>query len=347
MRGLWRTGRGRVRPLRWALALLAAALALPAAAAPAGDAWTTAATLHRGINVLGYDPLWTDPARARFQPRHFKVIRDGGFDFVRVVLFAFPHLDAGNRLDDRWLATLDGVVGGARAAGLSVILDEHDFDVCSADPETCRPKLLAVWKQLAARYRQEPASVLFEPLNEPHARLDAVHWNALLVELIAAIRATNPTRTLVIGPTGWNSLDQLSMLALPTDDRGILVTVHDYEPFRFTHQGASWADGGVKELHGIPFTDADAARIGRDLDRVADWSKANGRPVLLGEFGAYDRSGTPLADRVRYTATVRRAAEARHLPWAYWQFDSDFVAYDMARDAWVEPIRQALTGQVR
>ncbi len=29
-------------------------------------------------------------------------------------------------------------------------------------------------------------------------------------------------------------------------------------------------------------------------------------------------------------------------PWAYWQFDSDFTAYDMATDDWVEPILYAL-----
>ena len=75
---------------------------------------------------------------------------------------------------------------------------------------------------------------------------------------------------------------------------------------------------------------------------MAAWSKAEGRPVLMGEFGAYDKSGTPMEDRARYTATVRREAEAHGFPWAYWQFDSDFVVWDMAKDAWVEPIHQAL-----
>src|SRR5436305_1415320 len=100
---------------------LAAALALlfplaPAAAAPA---------LHRGVNILGYDPIWKDPAQARFQARHFAEIRRGGFDFVRVNLQAFRRMDARNRLDPAWLNRLDWVVKNAAAAGLSVILDEH------------------------------------------------------------------------------------------------------------------------------------------------------------------------------------------------------------------------------
>lgn len=330
------------RIIRW---LAAAALALAgtvAAAQPApADAWATAAKLKRGVNIIGYDPLWKDPAKARFQPRHFRVIREGGFDFVRVVLFAFDHMDAQNRLDPKWLATLDRVVDQATAAGLGVILDEHDFDRCSDDPELCEPKLLAFWQQIGERYRNAPDTVLFELLNEPHGKLDAARWNAMLQRLIPTVRATNPRRVLVVGPTRWNNLEELPTLRLPANDRNIIATFHSYEPFRFTHQGASWTPE-MKDVRGVRFTAEDEARIARDFDRVAAWSKANDRPVLLGEFGAYDESGTPLADRVRYTETVRREAEKRGLPWAYWQFDSDFIVYDIDRDRWVEPIRAAL-----
>uniref|UniRef100_UPI0035CBE302 hypothetical protein n=1 Tax=uncultured Sphingomonas sp. TaxID=158754 RepID=UPI0035CBE302 len=62
------------------------------------------------------------------------------------------------------------------------------------------------------------------------------------------------------------------------------------------------------------------------------------------QIGAFDKSGTPIADRVRYTATVRLDAEMHGIPWAYWQFDGDFIVYDIDHDRWVEPIRQALVG---
>ncbi|MBP2278718.1 glycoside hydrolase family 5 protein [Sphingomonas sp. PL20] len=328
----------------WRSALAACCALFPAAAgaAPAHDAFGAAAHLHRGVNVLGYDPVWKDPSHARFQPRHFAIIRKGGFDFIRLVLQAFSHMDAENRLDPQWLATLDRVVRQAHAAGLSVIIDEHDFNACSDDPAACLPKLTAFWQQIGTRFKDAPDSVLFELLNEPHGKLDAAQWNLLLTQIIPVVRATNPRRTLVVGPTNWNSLAKLGELRLPADDRNILVTFHYYEPFRFTHQGASWTDN--RTLHDIPLTAADETRIGTDLDSVAAWSKANARPVLLGEFGAFDKSGTPIADRSRYTATVRRDAEAHGFPWAYWQFDSDFIVYDIDHDRWVEPIRQALTG---
>jgi endoglucanase len=311
-------------------------LLLPAAASAASTP-----ALHRGVNILGYDPIWRDPAKARFQKRHFAAIRRGGFDFVRVNLQAFRHMDATNRLEPAWLRRLDWVVEGATAAGLSVILDEHDFEPCSADPAMCRARLGAFWAQIAPRYRRAPASVLFELLNEPHDKLDAAGWNALLREMLAIVRKTNPTRTVVIGPTQWNSLAQLDTLDLPANDRAILVTFHYYEPFRFTHQGASWAK--LSDVHGVGWGSAeDRARLDEDFDRVALWSRRTGRPVLLGEFGAYDKSGTPVALRAAYTAAVARAAERRGFPWAYWQFDGDFVVWDMQANGWVLPIKDAL-----
>ena len=205
----------------------------------------------------------------------------------------------------------------------------------------CRKRLGAFWEQVAPRYRSAPRSVLFELLNEPHAKLDAQAWNALLADMLAIVRRTNPTRTVVIGPTGWNNLGELPGLKLPDADRNILVTFHYYEPFRFTHQGASWTD--MVGLRGIGWGDAaDRTRLAADFAKVAAWSRQAGRPVLLGEFGAYDRGGIPIELRAAYDSAVAREAEKNGFAWAYWQFDSDFVAWDMARDAWVAPIRDAL-----
>jgi endoglucanase len=77
-----------------------------------------------------------------------------------------------------------------------------------------------------------------------------------------------------------------------------------------------------------------------DFDKAANWAKQHDRPLFLGEFGAYDKA--PMESRARYVASVARAAEQRGWSWAYWQFDSDFILYDIGRDVWVEPVRRAL-----
>jgi endoglucanase len=328
--------------------LIALFFAATAAAAPSSPTAPPAhLELRRGVNVLGYDPIWTDPAKGRFQQSHFAEIRRGGFDFVRVNLHAFRHMDARNRLKPAFLQRLDWIVENATAAGLSLILDEHDFNACADNVDTCRTRLSAFWRQVAPRYKDAPPTVLFELLNEPHDKLDADTWNALYPEILAIVRQTNPTRRVIIGPTQWNSREKLDTLKLPANDPNIIATFHYYDPFPFTHQGASWV-AEMKPVKGVTWgTEAERAQLTADFDKVAAWAKANNRQVLLGEFGAYDRSGTPTELRAAYTEAVAREAERHGFSWAYWQFDSDFILWSMAEKGWVEPIHKALIPEVR
>jgi endoglucanase len=317
------------------------ALSLAASAASAQPA-VLQSPFHRGVNVLGYDPYWNNEGQRRFQWRHFHEIRSAGFDYVRLNLQAFRHMDASDRLDPAWLAKLDDVLREAQKAGLGVIVDEHDFDACSQDLDLCRTRLMAFWQQVAPRYAKEPRNIAFELLNEPHDKLNGEPWNVLFGEVLGVVRQTNPTRIVVVGPTHWNSLKDLPLLRLPNDPN-LLVTFHYYEPFHFTHQGATWVGEEMRQLHGVTWgTPADHAIIAADFDQVAAWSAANHRPILLGEFGAYDKSGTPMDLRAAYTAADRCQAERHGFGWAYWQFEGNFIVWDMAANGWVKPIKDAL-----
>jgi len=302
--------------------------------------------LRRGMNVLGYDPIWQDPKKGRFEERHFAEIRKGGFDFVRVNLHGFKHMNAADKLSPEFLSRVDWIVKHASAAGLSVILDEHEYEECSDDVAMCRRRLAAFWTQVAPRYKGAPDTVLFELLNEPHDKLDADTWNALFPDILAIVRKSNPKRRVVIGPTQWNNFSQLDTLKLPADDRNIVVTFHYYDPFPFTHQGAPWVPDMLK-VKGIEWKPEQRAKIAEDFGKVAEWSQKTGREILLGEFGAYDVSGTPTAMRSAYTEAVAREAERHGFAWAYWQFDSNFLAWDMKTNGWVEPIHKALIPEAK
>jgi endoglucanase len=249
-------------------------------------------------------------------------------------------MDAQNKLDPAWLKTLDWVVKNALANNLIVILDEHDYESCGKDTAGCQIKLLAFWEQIAARYRDAPADLLFEILNEPNSQFTAPRWNSALKEALAVIRKTNPTRNVVIGPAFWNGIQFLDKLELPPDDRHIIVTVHYYLPMQFTHQGAPWSVTTAK-LSGITWgSDTEKQRVVEDFAGVAKWSKAEKRPILLGEFGAYDKGD--IDSRVCYTAHLARTAESFGFAWTYWQFDSNFIVYDIDKDDWFQPIWRAL-----
>jgi endoglucanase len=316
-------------------------------AAPAGagtframDPFEQVRNMRRGVNIIGYDPIWRDFDRARFEERHFRIIRQGGFQTVRVNLHAFSHMNAQYQLEAAWLKTLDWVVQTALTNGLTVILDEHDYNQAGKDVAGSRPKLLAFWQQVAEHFQRAPNSVLFEILNEPNGQLTSELWNSLLKEVLAVIRRTNPTRNVVIGPASWNSINALDSLELPSGDRHIVVTVHYYLPMEFTHQGARW-NKQTAGLSGVTWgTETERQRLAKDFARVQQWSTNQHRPILLGEFGAYDKGD--LDSRVRYTAAVARTAESLGWAWTYWQFDSDFIVFDMAKDDWVKPIWKAL-----
>jgi len=307
---------------------------------PAPEPFAQVKAMGRGVNIVGYDALWQDPAKARFQAKHFRALSEAGFQHVRVNLHAFRHLDAQGRLKPEWFRTMDWIIDQALENKLAVILDEHDFNYCGEDPAGCKTKLISFWTQVAARYKDAPGDVLFEILNEPNSKYTPELWNRDLKELLALIRQTNPTRNVVIGAAFWSNLEYVKRLELPEEDRHLIATVHYYLPMRFTHQGAPWSKENEK-LSGVEWgSEADRAQLERYFGLVQEWSLEKRRPILLGEFGAYDKA--PMESRARYTSAVARAAEARGWAWSYWQFDSDFLLWDMQKDAFAEPIRRAL-----
>ena len=306
------------------------------------DPFVQNARLGRGVNIIGYDPIWRSQDRGRFKARHFRLIKEAGFSTVRINLHPFRHMDdtPDHRISPSWLKVLDWAVEQAHENELMVILDLHQFNAIGNDPGGNKSKFLAFWRQISRRYRDQSDRVLFEILNEPCRKLTPELWNQWLSQVLAMIRKTNPTRTVIIGPASWNSVNHLNELRLPENDHNLIVTVHYYSPMEFTHQGASWSShqdkSGITSQGGAQ----DKAPITQAFDKAQAWSKKHRRPIFLGEFGAYDKA--PMASRVRYTTAVARAAEQRGWSWAYWQFDSDFIVYDIDRESWVEPIRNAL-----
>ena len=327
---------------RWAalpLALLAGA-ALCAAADP--DVFAINKKLGRGVNIIGYDPIWRAPEKARFTLRHFQLIKAAGFSSVRINLAPFRAMDAQNhQLADSWLKVLDWAVKGALDNGLAVILDCHEYTSMGSDPESGHQSFLAFWRQIAPRFKDAPPEVVFELLNEPSGKLTPELWNTYQAEALAIVRQSNPTRAVIIGPANYNTIATLDPLNLPENDPNLILTVHYYLPMSFTHQGARWvreqADKSGVEWLG---TADEKAAIANDFEKGQAWAKQHNRPVFLGEFGAYDKG--PMASRVRYTDFVARTAEKFGWSWAYWQFDSDFIVYNINEDHWVEPIRDAL-----
>lgn len=318
---------------------------LVAAAPEPIDAFEHLKQLRRGVNFgnaleAPQEGEWGMTLEERF----FDLVKEGGFDTIRLPVrwSAHAQADAPYTIDEKFFTRVDWAVDQAVRRGLNIVVNMHHYDELMTAPEAHRERFTAMWRQIAARYRQQPNNVLFELCNEPNGMSSAA-WEKLFRPALAAVRETNPTRTVIIGGVDWNSIKGLSELKLPDDDRHLIATFHYYLPFSFTHQGAEW----VNDSAGWLGTDwkgsgSDKAYVTFDLDKAAEWSRENKRPVWLGEFGAYSKAD--LAARTRWTAWVARSAEKRGMTWAYWEFGAGFGVYDRARGEWVNELRQALVG---
>jgi endoglucanase len=278
-----------------------------------------------------------------FQEDYFPVIKKAGFNFVRVPVRWSGHIGPAPdyKIDPTFQERVDWVLANCEKNKLVASLDYHNDEEVVKDPDAYADRYVKIWKQVAKHYKNAPPSIFFELMNEPHDKLDDARWNALLVRALAAVRASNPTRTVVVGPTRWNGISKLQELVLPESDRNLLVTVHYYDPMTFTHQGAEWIGPASQGWMGTKWgSDADKQAVVKDFNTAAAWGKAHHRPMYLGEFGAFSKS--PIEGRAQWTAFVARAAESHGMPWTYWEFCDGFGAYDKTTKTWREPLLDAL-----
>ena len=143
-------------------------------------------------------------------------------------------------------ARLDSVVDWCADNGMYVILDMHDcpggqtgdniddsygypglFESGASHRRFCE-----IWTSIAEHYRNEPAILGYELMNEPIAHYfeNKEELNAMLEplqkEAVAAIRAVDPNHIILLGGAQWNS--NFEPLADSTYDDNIMFTCHRY-----------------------------------------------------------------------------------------------------------------------
>ena len=257
--------------------------------------------------------------------------------------FEFEKQSAGRLMTTDVVALRSGwTVEQALSRGLAVIIDNHEYHAMADDPMGKKDMFLSTWKQLAEHFKDFPDEVYFGVLNEPNGNLTSYLWNYFCADAIGIIRESNPTRTLVIGPGRWNSIQQLEFLELPEDDRNIIVDIHYYSPHRFTHQGASWSQGSEAWLgttwRGNP---EEKQAVMDDIKIAVDWAREHDRPLYLGEFGVYKKAD--MESRKEWLTFVVQEAEANRISWAIWDLmGTSFGIWDESNNGWIEPLKEAI-----
>ena len=302
--------------------------------------------MGRGVNLSALEAPNEGQWGVTLKEEYFRKIQQAGFDSVRIPVRWSNHAgqSAPYAIDAKFLARIDWAVGQALKNRLIPVLNMHHYEEIFQDPDGQRRRYLALWQQISEHYKAYPPALVFELLNEPHDKLTPDKWNPMLAQAIEIVRRTNPTREIVVGPTGWNSINDLDSLELPPKDRHLIVTVHYYDPFQFTHQGAEWAGPEAQRWLGNHWTGTPGEQkaVLKDFDKAIAWAVAHRRPIYLGEFGAYSKAD--MESRARWTRFVAQAALERKMSFAYWEFCSGFGVYDPQRNTWIEPLKDALVG---
>jgi hypothetical protein len=221
----------------------------------ADEAFAMAKKLGRGINMGNV--LEATPTEGSWgltlNDELFDKAKEAGFATVRLPVrwSNYAQTEAPYTIKEDWFKRVDYAISSALSRNMNIVINMHHYRQLSGENldngeptvrnDIVEDRFVAMWQQIAQRYKDQPKDrVIFELYNEPNSTLTPQRWNPLLARALTEVRKTNADRFVVIGPTSYNSADALNQLQLP-DDKKIIVTIHNYNPFRFTHQGASWA----------------------------------------------------------------------------------------------------------
>jgi aryl-phospho-beta-D-glucosidase BglC (GH1 family) len=302
--------------------------------------------LGRGINYGNMfeapsESAWGNPWRTKYAG----MIGDLGFNHIRIPIRWEPAdrsmATAPYTVNSTFLNRIKQVVDSVLDNGMFAIINMHHHEALFEDPDGQKERFLAQWKQISEFFKDYPDSLLFEILNEPNTNLTPEKWNVFAADALKKIREDNPERIVLVGLAPYGGLGGLPNIQLP-DDEFIILTVHYYNPFHFTHQGASWVGDIADEWLGTKWNDSETERtvVENEFAPLLKFSNDNKIPIHIGEFGAYSKAD--LKSRVKWTTFVSRYIETLNWSWAYWEFSAGFGIYDPRRDRYNQDLVDAL-----
>jgi len=332
------------------------------------------AQFKKGINLTGWFQV-SGPRQIQFSKftfKDFQQIKSLGCDVVRlpINLHAMTSGSPDYKVDPLFLGFLDSVVLWCETLHVHLIIDNHTFDPSASTPVTIGEPLTRIWYQLSSHYKNRSTYLYYEILNEPHGIAEDV-WGKIQQRVIDTIRKIDSRHTIIAGAANWNSYQSLKNLPF-YKDTNLIYTFHFYDPFIFTHQGASWA--GLTDLHGVPYP-YDASRMpacppayqgtwieselttyyknsGTDsavrklIDIAIEFRESRHVKIYCGEFGVYNAFAAD-SDRVYWYHTVREYLEQNNIPWTIWDYKGAFGIFEKGSNELFEhdlhiPLLQAL-----
>lgn len=319
---------------------------------------TSQPTLEKGVNLTQWFqvPSARQIQFSKFTRTDLEQIRALGADVIRlpINLHAMTNGAPDYVIDPLFYTFMDQVVTWSNELGITLILDNHTFDPIEPTSPDVGDVLNKVWAQMAEHYKGR--GVVYEVLNEPHG-ISAALWGQIQQRVIETIRAHDTETYIIVGGVNYNSYNDLATLPVYTDTK-LIYTFHFYDPFLFTHQGASWSSPSLEPLSGMPFpydasampglpaslrytwiesaynaysVEGTAARVKQLIDIAVSFSTQRGVQVYCGELGVFIPNSDN-AQRVAWHKLVADYLKAKNIPWTIWDYQGGFGLFEKGSD---------------
>ncbi len=290
---------------------------------PSTDAMNFASKLMPGWNlgnqleaVSGSTPSETAWGNPVITEKLIKAVKAAGFKSIRIPVSYLSKIGSAPNytIDSAWLDRVQEVVDMCVDNGLYAIINVHGdgyysisggWLLCAeSDQKTIKAKYEKVWTQIAARFKNYDEHLIFESMNEVfdgnyngptaeyYANINA--YNQIFVDTVRKSGGKNANRYLLV--PGWNtdinSTVEGTDFKLPTDSKNrIIVSVHYYDPYEFCLKESAkgifrWGNAVTTQAPGWGKEDY----LDGQFDKLYDSFISKGVPVIIGEYGAIDKS---------------------------------------------------------
>ncbi|THV29043.1 cellulase family glycosylhydrolase [Glycomyces paridis] len=250
------------------------------------------------LDALGGETAWGNPLITEELLAH---VKSQGFNSIRLPVTWEEYMGPGPdyTVDPARMERVAQVIDWALEQDLQVLLNVHHdswmwLNELSTDHDAVLAKYEALWTQIADRFKDYPAELSFESVNEPQftgaegEAGDALteELNLVFHELVRGSGGNNDDRLLVL-PTLVTNADQPRLDALKTtidglDDPMVAATIHFYGFWPFSVNIAGFTSYNAE---------VEADLVGT-FQRVNDTFVDAGIPVIMGEWAVlnYDHN---------------------------------------------------------
>ncbi|MFH9984633.1 glycoside hydrolase family 5 protein [Streptomyces luteogriseus] len=307
-----------------------------------GAGWNLGNQLEATTNGYPSETAWGQPTVTQAL---IDKVRAAGFKTIRIPVSYLGYIGPGPNytINASWLNRVQEVVNYAYNRGLHVLINMHgdgyktvngSWLICdSSSQATIKAKYEKAWQQIANRFKNYDQRLILESMNEEfdgqygrptqpcYSNINS--YNQIFVDTVRKTGGSNSSRWLLVA--GWNTnidytagnygfalpSDQYRSPSIPANERRIMISVHHYSPWDFAGEEngtiTQWGRAATNPSRTSTWGQEDY--LDAQLKMMRDVFVSKGYPVVVGEYGAIDKSSFDSSNN-RYRADFARAVVA-------------------------------------